>query len=128
MTAELTMDEVMLFDRHPGVLPLYAALREKLAAAYPRMTLKVSKTQVSFRERYVFAMTSPPWRRVRGWPERYLLVSFGLSHRSGHPRVASCVEAYPGRWTHHVVVARAEELDGELMALIDEAYRFSMVK
>lgn len=96
MIAELTMDEVMLFDRHPDVLPLYAALREKLAAAYPRMTLKVSKTQVSFRERYVFAMASPPWRRVRGWPERYLLVSFGLSHRSGHPRVASCVEAYPG--------------------------------
>ena len=128
MSAELTMDEVMLFDRHPDVLPLYAALREKLAAAYPRMTLKVSKTQVSFRERYVFAMASPPWRRVRGWPERYLLVSFGLSHRSGHPRVASCVEAYPGRWTHHVIVARAEELDGKLMALIDEAYRFSMVK
>lgn len=128
MSAELTMDEVMLFDRHPDVLPLYAALREKLAAAYPRMTFKVSKTQVSFRERYIFAMASPPWRRVRGWPERYLLVSFGLSHRSGHPRVASCVEAYPGRWTHHVVVARAEELDGELMALIDEAYRFSMVK
>lgn len=128
MSAELTMDEVMLFDRHPDVLPLYAALREKLAAAYPRMTLKVSKTQVSFRERYVFAMVSPPWRRVRGWPERYLLISFGLSHRSGHPRVASCVEAYPGRWTHHVIVAREEELDGELMALIDEAYRFSMVK
>ena len=128
MSAELTMDEVMLFDRHPDVLPLYAALREKLAAAYPRMTFKVSKTQVSFRERYVFAMASPPWRRVRGWPERYLLVSFGLSHRSGHPRGASCVETYPGRWTHHVVVAREEELDGELMALIDEAYRFSMVK
>ena len=128
MSAELTMDEVMLFDRHPDVLPLYAALREKLAAAYPRMKLKVSKTQLSFRERYVFAMASPPWRRVRGWPERYLLVSFGLSHRSGHPRVASCVEAYPGRWTHHVVVAREEELDGEMMALIDEAYRFSMVK
>ena len=128
MTAELTMDEVMLFDRHPGVLPLYAALREKLAAAYPQMTLKVSKTQVSFRERYVFAMASPPWRRVRGWPEEYLLVSFGLSHRCELARVASCVEAYPGRWTHHVVVASEEELDDELMALIDEAYQFSMVK
>ena len=44
------------------------------------------------------------------------------------PRVASCVEAYPGRWTHHVVVASEEELDDELMALIDEAYQFSMVK
>ena len=79
-------------------------------------------------QKAIQATLANPANRVRGWPERYLLVSFGLSHRSGHPRVASCVEAYPGRWTHHVVVTRAEELDGELMALIDEAYRFSMVK
>ena len=120
----ITMDEAMLFDRWPQVLPLYTVLREKLTAIYPDMTVKATKTQVSFRNRHVFAMASPPWRRAKGWPENYLLVSFGLAHRSDSPRV----EPYPGRWTHHVVVTHVEEMDGELMALIDEAYHFAMVK
>lgn len=124
----ITMDEAMLFDRWPQVLPLYTVLREKLTAIYPDMTVKATKTQVSFRNRHVFAMASPPWRRAKGWPENYLLVSFGLAHRSDSPRVAQCVEPYPGRWTHHVVVTHVEEMDGELMALIDEAYHFAMVK
>ena len=124
----MTTDEIMLFDKWPDALPLYLALREKLFAAYPKMTLKAAKTQVSFRNRHVFTMASPPWRRLRGAPESYLLVSFGLSHRSDSPRVWQSVEAYPGRWTHHAVVANAAELDGELLALIDEAYRFAMVK
>ena len=38
------------------------------------------------------------------------------------------VEAYPGRWTHHAIVMREQDLDGELLALIDEAYHFAMVK
>lgn len=127
-TGSLTMEEALLFDRWPQALPLYLALREKLTAAYPDMTVKAAKTQVSFRNRHVFAMASPPWRRVKGWPESYLLVSFGLAHKSDSPRVARCTEPYPGRWTHHVVVARAEELDAELLALIDEAYHFAMAK
>ena len=83
----MTTDEIMLFDKWPNVLPLYAALREKLLSAYPEMTVKAAKTQISFRNRHVFAMASPPWRRLRGAPESYLLVSFGLSHRSDSPRV-----------------------------------------
>ena len=31
----MTTDEIMLFDKWPNVLPLYAALREKLLSAYP---------------------------------------------------------------------------------------------
>ena len=61
----IAMDEAMLFDRWPQVLPLYIALREKLTAAYPDMTVKATKTQVSFRNRHVFAMASPPWRRAK---------------------------------------------------------------
>ena len=124
----MTTDEIMLFDKWPNVLPLYAALREKLLSAYPEMTVKAAKTQISFRNRHVFAMASPPWRRLRGMPEDYLLVSFGLAYRSGSPRIWQGVEAYPGRWTHHVIVADVGGLDDTLMALIDEAYHFSMAK
>ena len=83
---KMTTDEIMLFDKWPNVLPLYAALREKLLSAYPETTVKAAKTQISFRNRHVFAMASPPWRRLRGAPEEYLLVSFGLSHQSDSPR------------------------------------------
>ena len=124
----MTTDEIMLFDKWPDALPLYLTLREKLFAAYPEMAVKAAKTQISFRNRHVFAMASPPWRRLRGAPEEYLLVSFGLSHQSDSPRVWQSVEAYPGRWTHHAIVAREQDLDGELLALIDEAYHFAMVK
>lgn len=124
----MTNDEMMFFSKLPNKLPPYELLRERLLQAYPQMQLKVTATQISFRNRYVFAMVSLPWRRVKGWPEEYMLVSFGLGHRSDSPRIAQAVEAYPNRWTHHVIVERTEQIDDELMSLIDEAYSFSMTK
>ncbi len=124
----MTADEMLFFDRTPQLLPLYISLREKLEARHPDMSVKVTKTQISFRSRYVFAMASLPVRRLKGWPREFLLVSFGLSYQKQSPRIAQAVEAYPNRWTHHVPIQREEELDGELMAWLDEAWAFSMAK
>lgn len=120
----MTTDELMFFDRLPQLLPIYEMLKELLTARCPEMTVKVTKTQISFRSRYVFAMVSLPRRRKM----EYLMVSFGLGAQKKSPRIAHSVEAYPGRWTHHVLVERAEELDAELQSWLDEAYSFSMVK
>ena len=57
-----------------------------------------------------------------------MLVSFGLAAHRQSPRIRQAVEAYPGRWTHHVVVQTAEEIDRELLDWIHEAYLFSMAK
>ena len=73
-------------------------------------------------------MASLPWRKVKGWPEEYLLVSFGLAYKKKSPRIVQAVEAYPNRWTHHVLLTRPEQVDDELMDWIGEAYRFAMVK
>ena len=124
----MSIDEEMFFQTMPQMLPLYAVLKEKLQKAYPEMKIKVAKTQISFRSRYVFAVVSLPWRRQKGWPERYMLVSFGLAARRQSPRIRQAVEAYPGRWTHQVVVQTAEEIDRELLDWIHEAYLFSMAK
>ena len=121
-------DERMFFERMPQLWPLYETLRAKLHEICPDMDIKVAKTQISFRSRYVFAMASLPWRRVKGWPESYLLVSFGLAYRKESPRIAQAVEAYPLRWTHHVLIQREEEIDGELLQWLREAYEFSMAK
>lgn len=79
------------------------------------MTIKVTKTQISFRSRYVFAMASLPYRRMKDWPKEYLMLSFGLNYRKDSPRIVQAVEAYPNRWTHHVIVERTEYLDDELL-------------
>lgn len=124
----MSFDEIAFFNRMPRMLPLYAALREKLERAYPDMDVRVAKTQISFRNRHVFAMASLPWRKVKGWPEAYLLVSFGLPCRKESPRIAQAVEAYPNRWTHHVLVVAEDEIDDTLMSWLDEAFRFSAAK
>lgn len=124
----MSFDEIAFFNRMPQMLPLYAALREKLERAYPDMDVRVAKTQISFRNRHVFAMASLPWRRVKGWPEAYLLVSFGLPCRKESPRIAQAVEAYPNRWTHHVLVVTEDEIDDTLMSWLDEAFWFSAAK
>ena len=121
-------EELAFFASLPQMLLLYQTLREKLTAAYPDTQFKVTKTQISFRNRYVFAMASLPWRKVKGWPEEYLLVSFGLAYKKKSPRIVQAVEAYPNRWTHHVLLTCPEQVDDELMDWIGEAYRFAMVK
>ena len=121
-------DELLFFDKMPAMLPVYARLREQLAAAYPDLGIRVGKSQISFRNRYGFASASLPWRRVKGWPAEYLLVSFGLARRLDDPRIAQAVEPYPNRWTHHVLVQTSEEVDETLLRWIDEAYWFAQSK
>ena len=124
----LTGDELLFFNAHPGLLPIYEALRGKILAAQPDASVRISKTQISFRSRYIFAMVSLPVHRRKGWPEEYLLFSFGLGRRLDSPRVAQAVEPYPNRWTHHVLLTEPGQLDGEWMGWVEEAWRFSMTK
>jgi len=124
----MTTDELMFWDKWPQLFSLYEELKNQLEAAYPGMKIKVSKTQISFYNRHMFAMVSPPVRREKSWPKEFMLVSFGLPHQVMSPRIAVSVEAYPNRWTHHVIVETVEKIDEELLAWIDEAYTFSESK
>ena len=124
----MSIDEMLFFERMPQMRPIYAALRDNLEKAHPGLGIRIGKTQISFRNRHVFAMASLPWRRVKGWPEQYLLVSFGLSYKKESPRIAQSVEAYPNRWTHHVILEKEEDLDAELLRWLEEAFQFSMIK
>ena len=126
--AAMTTDELMFFDKMPRFLPVYEKLKDTLSAKYPDLKVRVTKTQISFCNRHVFAMVSLPFRKMKGWPQEYLLVSFGLSHQKESPRIAQSVEAYPNRWTHHVITQSTADIDGQLLSWLDEAYLFSMVK
>ena len=83
------------FAGKPVAWGLYEALKKELVWRYPEMEVRVAKTQVSFFDRLMFGC-----------------VSF------------TC-EPYPGRWTHHIVLASADEIDAELLAWIDRAHQFA---
>lgn len=124
----MTTDEMMFWDKWTQLLPLYETLRKCLLEAYPDMRIKVSKTQISFYNRHMFAMVSPPLRRKKEWPKEFMMVSFGLPYQVVSPRIAMSTEAYANRWTHHVIVENADAIDETLLEWIDKAYAFSESK
>lgn len=128
MEEQRMTDEWMFWEPWIQLRPLYEAFKEKLLAAYPDMRIKVSKSQISFYNRYMFAMVSPPIRRKKDWPKAFLMVSFGLPYPIDSPRIAMRVEAYPNRWTHHVMVETVDAIDQTLLAWIEQAYSFSAGK
>lgn len=119
---------LILFDKHPAVLPLYEQLEARILAELSGVSLKVGKTQVSFSNRYGFAWAWPPYRKIKAWPASYLGVSFGLGDRLEHPRIVEAANPYPNRWTHHVLVTAPEQIDDQLMQWITASYHFSLSK
>lgn len=121
-------DVPAFFEGHPAELAVYEALFRQLDEAFPQSWVKVQKTQISFYDRHLFAAASLPVRRRKGWPERCLLVTFGLSRRVESPRIAAASEPYPSRWTHHVTAADEGEIDQELLGWLREAHDFALSK
>ncbi|MGN0963824.1 MAG: DUF5655 domain-containing protein [Dysosmobacter sp.] len=118
-------DVLFFFDGRPLELALYQTLFRSLETAFPEASVRVQKTQISFYGRHLFAAVSLPVRRRKGWPEHCIVVTIGLSHRLESPRIAVAVEPYPNRWTHHVLVSGEEQIDGELLVWLKEAWAFS---
>ena len=69
-----------------------------------------------------------PARRAKDRPEHYITVTLGLNRRLDSPRVDKASEPYPGRWTHHLLIASWEEIDEELTAWVREAAAFAAGK
>ena len=117
-------DVLFFFDGRPDAPALYEALTDRMKKALPEFTVRVRKSQISFYNRHLFAMVSLPKRKS----ERGIVVSFGLNDRLDSPRVAVATEPYPNRWTHHVPVTEAAQLDEELLNWLLKAYAFSDAK
>lgn len=121
-------DIAMVFCKTPAALPLYEAAEARILAEFPDVRVKVSKTQIGYFNRYGFAWLWPPFRKMKGRPEVYVYLTFGLGRREENPRIAEAVEPYPGRWTHHVVISAPEDMDEQVMDWLREAYAFALRK
>ena len=126
---EPDLDTLMFFDGHQTALPLFQAFEDMLYSAFPNVNRRVQKTQITFFNRHVFACVSfARVKRKAELPEGYLVITLGLPEPLASARVAVKTEPYPGRWTHHIVVSKPEELDAELLSWVREAYAFADAK
>lgn len=120
------MDTLLFFEGHQDALDLFETFEEYLYNMFPVIRKRVQKTQISYSNRYIFACVSfARVKRKAELPNGYLVLTIGLSAPLNSNRIAQKSEPYPGRWTHHIVISRPEDLDEELLAWIWEAYNFA---
>lgn len=96
---------------------------------YADVTIRVQKTQMTFSNRYVFACVSfAKVKKKAELPAEYIIITLGLPKPLDSDRIAIKTEPYPGRWTHHIVIALKEELDDELFSWVRMACDFAKQK
>lgn len=105
-----------LFRKDPRQLVCFRALTAAVAERWPECVLKVHRTQVSFCDPRPFCYA---WVRSRRF-----YATFGLDVPLEDPRISMVVEPYPNRWTHHVALSGADEVDDQLLSWIEMAWRF----
>jgi len=119
-------DTLLFFSGHEGALTTYEALEAVLFSAFPAVSKRVQKTQITFSHRRVFACVSfARVKRRAELPAGFLTLTLGLPGLLDSPRVAVKTEPFPGRWTHHMVLGGPAELDEELLSWIKAAYAFA---
>ncbi len=117
------------FARQPAALPLYEAFAAAVLARHPGTAVRVQKTQIAFANQHVFACASQlRVKRRAALPDPYLVVTLGMPYPLSSPRVAALSQPYPGRWTAHIVIGSAADVDAELLGWVETAYAFVQAK
>ena len=125
----MDQNTLFFFNEHPQAIPLYEAFEARLLSELEGVVIQPQKSQITLKNRRVFgAVSFLPARRAKARPDPYITVTLGLNRRESSPRIDQASEPYPGRWTHHIVIGSAEEIDDELMAWVKEAYDFAAGK
>ena len=114
----MTLDE--LFAGHDESRLIYEAVAGAVSEAGPA-EVRVSKSQVAFRRRTGFAYVWMPEMYLRPG-DVPLVLTVGLRRRDGSPRWKQVVEPAPGRFTHHLELRAAGDVDDEVRAWVREAW------
>lgn len=113
------------FQRMPGSEALFAALIKACAAAGD-VHYMVQKSDIALGMPKHYAYAWLPIREIKGRPPVYIVLTLRLRRRLDSPRFIEIVEAYPGRYAHHLILSDPAQLDGELLGWLLEARADSM--
>ena len=83
--------------------------------------VRVSKSQIAFRRRRNFAWVWMPGQYLKGRTAP-LVLTLAFPRRDESPRWKEIVEPYPGRFTHHLELNAAADMDEEVRAWLRIAW------
>jgi hypothetical protein len=113
-----------LFEGRPESLKLFNVVRSYIESLGP-VKVEAAKTQVSFGAKMKFAWVWLPQTWTKKRPEDSITLTFDMGHRIAHDRIVEAVEPRPGRWTHHVIIEKASDLDDDVRAWLRESYELA---
>lgn len=117
----------VFFGKNTRSGALFDQIMERLQAEFPGLhVLKVGKTMINLGDSRTFFYISLPRQAARR--NEALLISLGLDRPIQSPRIRDVSQPYPGRWTHHILIGGAEELDEELLSWLRQAEAFALSK
>ena len=114
-----------LFVDKPVQLKLFQYI-ERFIESLGRVEIKVSKTQVAFKNKKQFAWVWLPMPSDKKRPPKSIVLSFSLGKPVDNPQIVQVVEPYPGRWMHHVIIQDNTDINEEVKGWLKEAYDFGL--
>ena len=114
----MTLDEY--FDRHAESRKLFDRLRsvvESIGVA----DIRVTKSQVAFYRTRAFAWAWIPGKYLNG-RRAPLVLTLSFNRKDASPRWKGIVEPAPGRFTHHLELYSASDIDDEVRVWLHEAW------
>lgn len=128
MTDVMSNKEVKsFFSGQPERLALFQAMERMIQSIGPAI-ITVSKTQISFSTKTQFAWIWMPLPTSKKRPLHSLILSFGCGRRIEDEQIVEAIEPYPGKWTHHVIIAEEADLTESVREWLREAYHFSKTR
>jgi hypothetical protein len=115
------MSEREFFRGNAKARAVYRAVR-RITEDLDDSELRVSKSQIGFYRKHPFASVWKPGQYLKGDRPPLVLTIF-LRRRDTSDRWKEVVEPQPGRFTHHLELGAAADVDDEVRGWIIEAWR-----
>ncbi|MBX0332171.1 hypothetical protein K3G39_02870 [Pontibacter sp. HSC-14F20] len=122
--ADKTDDAIIeFFKGRESLLKLFRLLRQVIERNYSP-EIKVSKTQISFGERYKYIWVWLPQMWVVKRPEGSLALTIVTGEKLSSDRIVESVQPKKGYWTHHMIIENEKGIDDQIEDLIKKSYDF----
>jgi hypothetical protein len=114
----MTLDE--FFSGFQNSRPIFDTLRTAIDDLGPT-EMRVSKSQISFWRRTAVARVWIPARYLHGY-QAPLVITLGFFSRDPSPRWKVIVEPTTGRFTHHLELFSASDVDEQVLSWLRRAW------